>query len=151
MSRYRVVLAEDHAVMANALRALLAEAYDVAAVVADGEALLEAVATIGPDAVVCDIGLPSLSGLDAAERLLARASTLPIVIVTVRLDPSCVARALGMGVLAYVAKLDAGEELLPAMEAAFARRVYLSASVPTIALPAHARDKLSGSSGPDGP
>lgn len=129
MSRRRVVLAEDHVSMAAVLRALLAEVYDVVAVAHDGEALVALVTATAPDVVVCDIGLPRLSGLDAAERLLAGESTTCIVIVTITVDPSCVARALGMGVRAYVAKADAGEELLPAVDAALARRVYLSASV----------------------
>lgn len=129
MSRARVVLAEDHGAMAAVLRGLLAEVYDVVAVVADGEALVASVTRAVPDVVVCDIGLPRLSGLDAAQRLLADTPSTCIVIVTITLDTSCVTRALALGVRAYVAKPDAGEELLPAVRAALAHRVYLSASV----------------------
>lgn len=134
MCRRRVVLAEDHASMAAELRALLAEEYDVVAVARDGEALVAMATSMTPDAIVCDIGLPLVSGLDAAERLLHSKSTDCIVIVTITLDASCVARALGMGVRAYVAKADAGEELLPAMHAAFGRRIYLSASVRSLGM-----------------
>ncbi|BCS32556.1 hypothetical protein TBR22_A17700 [Luteitalea sp. TBR-22] len=115
--------------MAAVLRALLGEVFDVVAEVADGEALLAHSTALAPDAIVCDIGLPRLSGLDAAERLLARDAHACIVLVTIDVDPSCVNRALAIGVRGYVAKPDAGEELVPAVLAALARRVYLSSSV----------------------
>ena len=118
--------------MAAVLRALLTEVFEVVATVEDGEALVALVPLLAPDAIVCDIGLLRLSGLEAAQRLLARDPDTCVVIVTVSVDATCVARALAMGVRGYVAKPDASEELVTAVLAALGRRVYLSDSVRSV-------------------
>jgi DNA-binding NarL/FixJ family response regulator len=123
-----VVLAEDHVPMASQLRALLAPAYDVVQTVGDGAALVEAVEAQRPDLIVSDITMPGLSGLAAARAILAGHPMARIVFVTVRDEASVVRAALQCGVLAYVVKVDVGEELLSAVRAAAAGEQYVSTS-----------------------
>jgi len=67
MTRPRILLADDHTMMAEALKHLLQEDFDVVGTVADGRALLKAAAELEPDLVVVDIAMPLLNGLDACE------------------------------------------------------------------------------------
>ena len=71
MKRPRVLLADDHVLMAQALEHLLQAEFDVVGTVSDGRALLKAAGELLPDVVVVDIGMPLLNGLDAGEQLKA--------------------------------------------------------------------------------
>jgi DNA-binding NarL/FixJ family response regulator len=126
VTRPRVVLAEDHAPMAQKLRALLEPSCDVVESVANGTALVAAVAALQPDAIVSDIGMPGLSGLRAARIILATHPDARIILVTIRDEPSIVRAALQCGVLGYVLKGDAGDELVSAVCAATAGQRYVS-------------------------
>lgn len=106
--RQRIVLAEDHAAVAEQLRMLLSIDYEVAEVVRDGRALLEAVKALRPDAIVADIGMPVTDGLAASRAILHEYPEARIVFVTVWDDPSVIRRALSPGALGYVWKADAG-------------------------------------------
>src|SRR5215831_11670180 len=97
MQRPRIVLAEDHAEVAAQLRAPLVAEFDVVAVVADGQALLRAVETDRPDAVVTDIVMPGLDGIAATTKLHATHPELPVALVTVHDDPELVERGHAAG------------------------------------------------------
>ena len=122
--RPRVLLAEDHPGTARALCTLLEREFDVAAVVADGHALLREVEAIRPDVVVTDISMPGLDGITATEALLARHPTSRVVLVTVHDDPALVERGYATGALAYVMKDMATRELLPAVRTALRGERY---------------------------
>jgi len=113
--RKHILLAEDHADMAHRLRSLLSPDYDVD-VVPDGAALLVAVGTSLPDAVISDIMMPGVSGLAAASAILAQHPDARIILVSVRDEPSLVRKALSAGALGYVVKSDAGDELASAVK-----------------------------------
>ena len=66
MRRTRVLLADDHQMLLDALKHILEPRYEVVGTVRNGRALLEAAARLQPDVVVVDIGMPQLNGLDAA-------------------------------------------------------------------------------------
>ena len=72
MPKTRVLLADDHAVVAQALEALLKDTFALAGVVHDGRALLKAVEQLRPDVVVTDISMPLLNGLDAVRHIRAQ-------------------------------------------------------------------------------
>jgi DNA-binding NarL/FixJ family response regulator len=124
--RPRVVLAEDHAPMAQRLRALLEPSCDVLEIVEDGSALIAAVAALQPDAIVSDIAMPGMSGLAAARIILAEHPSARILFVTIRDEPSVVRAALQCGVLGYVLKGDAGDELPNAVLTVAAGQQYVS-------------------------
>ncbi|MGO4505139.1 MULTISPECIES: response regulator [unclassified Dyella] len=112
--RSSLVLAEDHLPIAEQLRELLSEEFDVLAVVAHGEALVKAVRRLQPDVVVTDISMPGMDGMQAARQLLVDRPDLPIIFITVHDDATLARAALSLG-KGYVLKASAGEELIEAL------------------------------------
>ena len=92
--------------------------FDVVATVRDGQALVEAATRVCPDAIVTDISMPVLDGIEAAREILGRNPLARVVFVTVYADPLLIRRGLAAGGLGYVPKVSAGEELVPAVWAA---------------------------------
>jgi two-component system NarL family response regulator len=142
MTRPRVVLAEDNAPMAQQLLALLEPSCEVVKSVGDGAALIDAVSALQPDVIVSDIAMPGVSGLAAARRILAAQPAARIVVVTIRDEPSVVRAALQYGVLAYVLKDDAGDELVSAVRAVIAGEEYVSTNARAALKKASACDEL---------
>ena len=126
MARPRLVLADDHPETAALLRDVLEFDFEIVARARCGTGLVSAVEEWSPDAIVTDISMPRLDGLAAAAIILRRKPASRIVLVTVHNDASLVARAFAMGVLGYVLKLEAGEDLVPAVHAALRGERYVS-------------------------
>ncbi len=129
MSRPRVVLADDHRVVAEGLRGLLEERFDVVAVVGDGQALLAAARALAPDVVVVDVSMPLVSGIEATSRLRRELPSVRVVILTMHREEAYVRRALEAGASAYVLKVAAPAELIAAIDAALAGRTFVTAEV----------------------
>jgi DNA-binding NarL/FixJ family response regulator len=125
----RVVLADDHTLLLEALGRMLQPDFEVAALVSDGLALVEAVEKNEPDVVIVDITMPKLDGLGAAERIRAAAPDARLVFLTMHADPDLAAQALRMGASAYVLKSSAASELSRAIGEAMEGRRYLSPSI----------------------
>ena len=113
-----MVLADDQTAILAVLVRLLQTDFDVVATVGDGRALVDAVARVSPDAIVTDISMPFLDGIEAAREILCRNPSARVVFVTVHTDALMMQRGLAVGGLGYVAKVSAGEELVPAVWAA---------------------------------
>lgn len=128
-TRPRVLLADDHALVAEALRVLLDKNFDVIGVVADGRALLAEAPKLKPDIVVLDIGMPSLNGLDAAVRLKVLLPAVKLVFLTMKDDPNLAAAALDLGAVGYVLKHSAASELVKAMSEVLRGKSYVSSRV----------------------
>ena len=118
MNRPRLLLADDHAETRELLRSLLQPEFDVIADVEDGSALVSAAELLLPDVIVTDISMPGLDGLAAATAILQNNPAARIVFVTVHGDRILVERGLATGALGFVLKLEAGDELIPAVHAA---------------------------------
>jgi DNA-binding NarL/FixJ family response regulator len=130
MSKVRIVLADDHRIVAEGVRGLLEDAgYEVAAVVEDGRALLRAVEEHSPDVIVADVSMPLLNGIEAAEQLRRGGSTAKIIFLTMHPDVSYAARALASGGCGFVLKHSAPGELLTAVREALAGRTYVTPRV----------------------
>ena len=114
--------------MAIELRELLIADYDVVEVVHDGAALIEATQRTLPDAIVCDIAMPRITGLAAAASILTTQPGTRIVFVTVQDSRAVLRKALDLGVRGYVLKSDAGKELVTAVRTAIEGGFYLSAN-----------------------
>ncbi|MBK5967221.1 DNA-binding response regulator [Thiorhodovibrio winogradskyi] len=112
--------------VAEALKSLLAEAFDLVGVAEDGLALIEMAEQLRPDLIVADLTMPRLSGLDALARLRAAGNTTPMVILTMHRDASFARRALEAGASGYVLKHSAPAELTAALHAALAGKTYLT-------------------------
>jgi DNA-binding NarL/FixJ family response regulator len=125
----RVVLADDHEELLEEIRHLLAPEFEVVGSVSSGGAMLEEVRNLQPDAVVSDIGMPGVNGIDAGRQLLQSGLCASIIMLTMYNEPQLVQSALRAGILGYVLKVDAGEELSAALRAVIAGDQYLSRGV----------------------
>jgi DNA-binding NarL/FixJ family response regulator len=125
----RVLLAEDHTVVAEGLRALLADEFELVEIVHDGRALLEATERLRPDVIVTDISMPLLNGLDAIRQLLESRRGTKIVILTMHRETHLAASAFRAGVLGYVLKISPVEELVTAIRQAAEGRAYVTTMI----------------------
>jgi DNA-binding NarL/FixJ family response regulator len=126
MTRPRILLADDHTLMADALRCLLQAEFDVVGTVADGRALLDAASELKPDLVVVDIGMPLLNGLDAAEQLKALQPDVKVIFLTQYREPHYAAEAFRREASGYLLKESAAAELITAIREAMQGRTYVS-------------------------
>ena len=126
MPRTTLLIADDHAVVAQALAQMLARAYDVVAIVNDGVEVVEAARRLRPDVIVSDLSMPGLSGLDALRRLKAEGVRTRVIFLTMYDDPALAAEAMRAGASGYLLKQAAGEELLAAIRDVLTGRVYVS-------------------------
>ena len=124
--RPRVLLADDHLMVAEALKSLLAPEFDLVGVVEDGRALVEAAGTLRPDVIVADITMPHLNGIDALARLRQSGDRTPVVFLTMHRDVTFARRALEAGASGFVLKHSAPVELVTAIRAALEGRTYLT-------------------------
>lgn len=125
-ARPRILLADDHTLMAEALTHLLQADFDVVGIVADGRALLDAAAGLQPDLVVVDIGMPLLNGLDAGEQIRLLHPDIKVIVLTQNREPRYAAEAFRRGASGYLLKDAAASELTAAIRAALDGKRYLS-------------------------
>jgi DNA-binding NarL/FixJ family response regulator len=126
MTRPRILLADDHTLMAEALKHLLQSDFDVVGTVSDGRALLEAAEKLKPELVVIDIGMPLLNGLDAAEQLKALHPDIKVIFLTQNREPRYAVEAYRRKASGYLLKDSAASELVTAIREALQGRSYVS-------------------------
>lgn len=132
-SRPRLLIADDHTLIAEAFKTLLATDFDIIATVKDGRNLIHAAATLRPDVILVDIGMPILNGLDAVERIKRVSPEVKLICVTVNHDPCLVAEAFRRGASGYLLKTAAASELVKAIHQVLDGKLYLSPSLVTAA------------------
>ena len=125
----RVLIADDHSIVAEGLRSLLEKAYEVIGIVSDGRELLEEAPKLKPDLIVLDISMPLLNGLEAGERLKKLMPETKLVFLTMKDDPNLAAAAMNLGVLGFVLKNDASSELLKAASDVLNGKTYVTSRV----------------------
>jgi len=121
-----VLIADDHAVFAEALRSLLQDEYVVLATVTDGRSLVEQTAKLRPQVLIIDIAMPLLNGFDTAKRVLEQSPSVKVVFLTMQEDPRLAAAALKLGPTGFVLKHSAASELLTAISQVLAGRSYVT-------------------------
>jgi len=124
--RPRVLIADDHLLVAEALKSLLEPEFDLVGVVEDGRALLEEAGKLRPDVIVADITMPHLNGIDALIRLRQAGDQTPVVFLTMHRDTTFARRALDAGASGFVLKHSASVELVAAIRAALLGKTYLT-------------------------
>ena len=124
--RPRVLLADDHRLVAEALKSLLTPEFDLVGVVEDGRALVEAAGRLRPDVIVADVTMPHLNGIDALVQLRLGGDRVPVVFLTMHRDATFAQRALDAGASGFVLKHSAPAELVTAIRAALEGRTYLT-------------------------
>lgn len=126
MIRYRVLIADDHRIFAEGLRALLEPEFEVVGLAEDGQALVDAASTLKPDVIVSDVSMPSLNGIEAALRLRELGVTSRIVFLTQHRDVAYARRAMAAGAVGYLLKHAASSELVAAVREVVQGRTFVT-------------------------
>jgi DNA-binding NarL/FixJ family response regulator len=126
MNRRRVLLADDHAQTMQLWRTLLEPEFDIVGTVNDGESLVHEAERLAPDVIVSDIAMPRMSGIAAAGAILRCQPTARIVFATVHADSALLRSSLAAGAYAYVLKVRAADDLIPAIRAALRGELMIS-------------------------
>lgn len=125
----RAILADDHTLVAEALRGLVALHFDVVATVADGHALVSSATVLKPDVIVVDVAMPLLNGLEAFRQLKPKMPGVKFVFLTMNEDPELAVEAMRAGASAYLLKKSAASELLQAMQLALRGKSYVTPQI----------------------
>jgi DNA-binding NarL/FixJ family response regulator len=126
MGKTKVLLADDHTVVAEGLQSLLRNSFDLVGVVHDGRSLLDAAETLRPDVIVTDISMPLLNGLDAIRELQTRQQGVKVVVLTMHSDTQMAIDAFRAGASGYVLKVSPSDELTRAIAEVAEGRAYLT-------------------------
>lgn len=144
----RLILADDHHIVRQGIRALLErDGFEIAAEAADGNAAVTLVEVYHPDIAVLDLSMPGLNGVDAAREILQRHPKVGIILLTVHNEDYQVVTALRAGIRGYVIKTQAADELVRAIREVATGGMYLSPEVSRIMVGAY----LSGAELPGDP
>jgi DNA-binding NarL/FixJ family response regulator len=122
----KVLLADDHKIVAQGLELLLKDSFNFVGTVSDGRALLEAAVRLRPDVIVTDISMPLLNGLDAVRQFKSNGIEAKVVFLTMHADANLAAEAFRAGGSAFLLKQSAGEELIQAIHEILQGRAYLT-------------------------
>jgi DNA-binding NarL/FixJ family response regulator len=127
----RVIIADDHHLVRQGIRALLEKADDIEVIgeAADGQEAVELVERLAPDVLVMDIAMPRLNGNQAAGQVRALGVATQVVILSMYSDETLVRQALRNGAKGYLLKRSVTEELLLAIRAASRGEIYLSPAI----------------------
>ena len=129
MTRPRVLIAEDHRVVADGLVLLLGERYEIVATVRDGSDVLDAARRLHPDVILLDVSMPHVSGLESMRQLREHDVQSRVIVLTMHADPELAVEALRAGASGFVLKESSGEELMMALDAVLGGSTYLAADL----------------------
>jgi DNA-binding NarL/FixJ family response regulator len=132
--RARLLLADDHTLLLDGIRLLLEPEFDLVGTVADGQALLAAARTLKPDAILLDISMPLLNGIDAAQQLRKILPSAKLIFLTMHADADYVTEAFRVGAAGYLLKRSAATELITAIREVLNGNHYVSPLVARNAL-----------------
>jgi DNA-binding NarL/FixJ family response regulator len=126
VSRPRVLLADDHRVLSEGLKRLLADDFELVGIVEDGRALVASAKKLQPDVIVADISMPHLNGIDAMAQLKKDNARVKVVFLTMHHEPAYARRALEAGAVGFVLKHSAPAELVMAIHAALKGQTFIT-------------------------
>jgi DNA-binding NarL/FixJ family response regulator len=126
MTKARLMLADDHTMVAEAFVKLLAENFDVVRVVSDGLTLLKEAPELRPQVVILDLGMPLLNGMEAGKQLKKLLPSTKIVVLTMNEDVGVAKEALRNWASAYLLKKSAGSELVKAIHEVLRHKTYVT-------------------------
>lgn len=116
MAKVRILLADDHTLVAEAVKRLLEPEFQVVGVVADGRSLVREALALKPDVAVVDLNMPMLNGIDASKQLKASQPTMKIIVLTMNEDAEIASETMRTWASGYLLKKSAGSELVKAVQ-----------------------------------
>ena len=128
--RPRILIADDHNLVAELCKKLLETEFDVVGTVSDGRALVRAAAELKPDVVVLDVAMPVLNGLDAGRQLKEAMPAIKLIYLTMNPDVDLAAEAFRRGAHGYLLKTCAATELVLGVREVLKGKSYMSAALP---------------------
>ena len=136
----RVLLADDHALLREGLRALLAASPGISVIgeVGNGREAVRRAEELNPDVVVMDVSMPDLNGIEAARMIRTKCPATRIIMLSMHSTSEHVHRAFGAGASGYVLKDSAGREVIAAVQAVCTGQKYLSAGLRNVSAAAMA-------------
>lgn len=126
MPKPRLMLADDHTMVAEAFTRLLADHYDVVRVVSDGMTLVKEAPELRPHVVILDLGMPLLNGMEAGRQVKKLLPNTKIIVLTMNEDVDIAREALRHWASAYLLKKSAGSELVKAVDDVLHHRTYIT-------------------------
>jgi DNA-binding NarL/FixJ family response regulator len=144
VSRPRVLLADDHRVVSEGLKHLLAEDFELVGMVEDGRTLVTVAKKLKPDVIVADITMPHLNGIEAMIQLKKDNAGIKVVFLTMHQDPAYARRALEAGAAGFVVKHSAPAELVMAIQAAMKGQTFVTPALAGDVLRRSASDSQDG-------
>src|SRR5580698_10418408 len=129
MDRPRILIAEDHTLVAEAFKTLLEPEYQVVKLVTDGRSLLAAAKELKPEIILLDLGMPLLNGLDAGQEIRKLLPTTKLIVLTINEDPDVASKALRHWAAGYLLKKSAGVELKKAISEVLRGHSYVTPSI----------------------
>jgi DNA-binding NarL/FixJ family response regulator len=136
MAPFRILLADDHEVVRAGLRAMLEEqsGWEVVAEAADGRDAVEKASKLKPDAVVIDIAMPSLNGLEAVRQIAKAVPNAKVLVLTMYDSDPLIQQVLQAGARGYLLKSDAGRDLVSAIDALRRNKTFFTPKVSQMVL-----------------
>lgn len=115
MKRTRVIIADDHQILTDAIKSLLEPEYEVVGTFTDGESLVNGAGELFPDVVLLDVGMPTMNGLIACSHLKKSLPRVKVIFLTMNQDSEIAGEAFRCGAAGYVLKTSAASELKTAI------------------------------------
>lgn len=126
MKKPRVLLADDHRMVAEGLRSLIEPDFELIGIVEDGRTLVDAAEKLRPDLIIADISMPLMNGIEAVRLIKKNHSEIKIIFLTMHPDITYAMSAIEAGALGYVLKHSAPTELTEAMHSALKGKTYIT-------------------------
>ena len=124
--RPRILLADDHRIVAEGLRSLLEPEFELIGIVEDGRALVDASKKLRPDVIIVDISMPLLNGIEAVRQIKKENKDIKVIFLTMHPDVTYAVSAMEAGAQGYVLKHSAPSELTTAVRKALSDRIYIT-------------------------
>src|SRR5208282_1776712 len=125
-NRSRILIADDHNLVAELCKSLLETEFDVVGVVSDGRAMVRAASELKPDVIVVDVAMPILNGLDAGQRVKEMLPAVKLLYLTMNSDVDVAAEAFRRGASGYLLKTCAAAEMVVAVREVLRGKLYVS-------------------------
>jgi DNA-binding NarL/FixJ family response regulator len=129
MTNVKILLADDHPIVVEGLRTLLAREFELVGVVADGRAMVAETLRLQPDLIVADVAMPRLNGIEAFEQIHRELPRVKAIFLTMHEEIAYARRALEAGASGFVLKHAAPSELITAIRAALNGETYIAPSL----------------------